>query len=102
MKFSEIVEQACDLLQRTGRVSYRALKVEFDLSDDLLDVLKEELIEVRDLAVDKDGKILVWKGNAVTASTAGAAISSLQPATPQKTSVSSELHPSSLSRVHAS
>jgi len=62
VKFSEIVEQACDLLQRTGHVSYRALKVEFDLSDDLLDVLKEELIEVRDLAVDKDGKILVWTG----------------------------------------
>ena len=81
MKFSEIVEQACDLLQRTGRVSYRALKVEFDLSDDLLDVLKEELIEVRDLAVDKDGKILLWTGASLVPG-AKFQVSSSQPPAP--------------------
>src|SRR5690242_20252199 len=60
MKFSEVVSQTLAWLQREGRVSYRALKLEFDLNDDVLDALKEELIEVKELAVDKDGKMLVW------------------------------------------
>ena len=62
MKFSEIIDQASALLQRKGRITYRALKREFDLSDEDLDILKEELIEARELAVDKDGKMLVWIG----------------------------------------
>ena len=50
MKFSEIVDQATALLQRKGRVSYRALKMEFGLDDDQLDALKEELIDIEELA----------------------------------------------------
>ena len=57
MKFSEIAKEAIALLQDSGRVSYRALKVEFDLTDDLLDILKAELIDIQEAAVDKDGKI---------------------------------------------
>ena len=64
MKFSETLEQASDLLQRKGRLSYRALKLEFDLSEEQLEALKEELIDVQELAVDKDGRMLVWIGNA--------------------------------------
>ena len=75
MKFSEIVKEAVALLQVSGRVSYRALKVEFDLTDDLLDILKEELIDIQEAAVDKDGKMLVWTGD-------GAASSTSQPLTP--------------------
>ena len=37
MKFSKIVKEAIMLLQDAGRVSYRALKVEFDLDDEQLD-----------------------------------------------------------------
>ena len=62
MKFYEVVNQVVALLQREGRVSYRALRLEFDLNDDALEALKEELIEVKELAVDKDGKMLVWVG----------------------------------------
>ena len=62
MKFSEVVAQTLNWLQREGRVSYRALRLEFDLTEDVLDALKEELIEVKELAVDKDGKMLVWVG----------------------------------------
>ena len=64
MKFSEVVSQTLAWLQREGRVSYRALKLEFDLNDDILDALKDEIIEVKELAVDKDGKMLVWAGAA--------------------------------------
>src|SRR4029450_7118545 len=62
MKFSEVMAQTLAWLQREGRVSYRALRLEFDLNDDVLDALKEELIAVKELAVDKDGKMLVWVG----------------------------------------
>jgi class 3 adenylate cyclase len=62
MKFSEVVAQTLTWLQREGRVSYRALRLDFDLKDDVLDALKEELIEVKELAADKDGKMLVWTG----------------------------------------
>ena len=43
MKFSEIIEQASELLQRTGRLTYRSLKREFTLDDEALDDLKFEL-----------------------------------------------------------
>ena len=65
MKFSDIVDQARALLQRKGRISYRALKMEFELDDEQLDVLKEELIDIQELAVDKDSKMLVWSGDGV-------------------------------------
>jgi hypothetical protein len=57
VKFSEIVDQAGDLLRCKGRITYRALKLEFDLSDEQLEVLKEELIDAQELARDKDGKL---------------------------------------------
>ena len=64
MKFSDIVDQARVLLEHRGRLSYRALKREFDLDDETLEDLKAELIDILELAVDKDGKMLVWTGGA--------------------------------------
>src|SRR5258705_12662671 len=66
MKFSEVVEHASTLLQRKGRMTYRALKREFTLDDDTLEDLKFELITGQDLAVDKDGEVLVWVGDKET------------------------------------
>ena len=65
MKFYEIVEQALVLLQRQGRVSYRALKREFALDDDVLEDLKVELIDAKQAARDEDRKILVWASEGV-------------------------------------
>ncbi|MBI3801522.1 MAG: hypothetical protein HY268_31700 [Deltaproteobacteria bacterium] len=62
MKFSDIIDPAKALLQRQGRITYRSLKREFDLEDEALEDLKFELIDGQELAVDKDGKMLVWKG----------------------------------------
>src|SRR5712691_5578856 len=67
MTFDEILEQVITLLQRQGRVSYRALKMRFDLDDEYLDVLKEELIDAQRVATDEDGRILVWTGSPRTA-----------------------------------
>ena len=66
MKFSEIVDQAVEFLRRRERVSYRALKREFDLDDESLEDLKVELIDAQRIAVDEDGKVLVWTGAART------------------------------------
>ena len=63
MKFSEIVDQATALLQRKGRVTYRALKREFDLDDEALEDLKEELIKAARVARDESGEVLVWTGD---------------------------------------
>jgi class 3 adenylate cyclase len=62
VKFSDVVKQTVALLRDSGRITYRTLKREFDLSDDALEDLKFELIEGQELAVDKDGKMLVWTG----------------------------------------
>ena len=62
MKFSEVVEQARILLQRTGKITYRVLKREFALDDEALEDLKEQFILAEGIAVDQDGKVLVWVG----------------------------------------
>ena len=62
MTFEELLDQAIALLQRRGRLTYRALKRQFDLDDDYLADLKAELIQGQRLAVDEDGAVLVWTG----------------------------------------
>src|SRR6266511_6007648 len=66
MTFEELLDQAIALLQRRGRVTYRTLKRQFQLDDDGLEDLKEELIYGQRLAVDEDGRVLVWTGGAST------------------------------------
>ena len=61
MTFDDILAQVVTLLQRQGRVSYRALKVRFDLDDEYLDILREELLYVYPV-LDDQGKGLVWTG----------------------------------------
>jgi len=69
MTFDEILAQIIDLLQREQRVSYRALKVRFQLDDDLLEAVKDELIYAKKLAMDEDNRVLVWIGEQPSVST---------------------------------
>src|SRR2546425_611706 len=62
MTFEEVLDQAIAMLQRRGRVTYRALQRQFNLDDAFLDDLKEELLYGQRLAVDEDGRVLVWVG----------------------------------------
>jgi predicted ATPase/class 3 adenylate cyclase len=64
MDFYEVLEQALDILRRRGRVAYRALKLQFNLDDEQLEALKDELIHAQKLAADEDGRVLVWTGTA--------------------------------------
>src|SRR5262245_37685325 len=67
--FKEILAQVIDWLQQDKRLSYRALKRQFALDDDYLDDLKAELIEARRVAMDEDGRVLVWTGDTAPAAT---------------------------------
>ena len=62
MTFDEVLAGVLDLLQRQGRVFYRALKRRFDLDDDYLEDLKVELLTAQQLARDETGEMLVWTG----------------------------------------
>src|SRR4029453_3847624 len=71
MTFDEVMGQVLDLLQREGRVSYRALKRRFALDDDYLEDVKAEIIQAKRLARDEDGGVGVGgMGAAPTASVA--------------------------------
>jgi class 3 adenylate cyclase len=67
MDFYAVLDQIIALLRQRGRVSYRALKRQFDLDEAYLDDLKVEIIEVQQWAVDQDGTMLVWTGDAASA-----------------------------------
>jgi hypothetical protein len=64
MKFSEVVEQAGALLQRKGRMTYRALKLEFALDEEHFEALKEEILYTHSQVTDDKGRGLVWTGGA--------------------------------------
>ena len=63
MTFRDILTEVMNWLQQDERLSYRALQRQFDLDDDYLEDLKVELIEVKQVAVDQDHKMLVWTGD---------------------------------------
>jgi class 3 adenylate cyclase/pimeloyl-ACP methyl ester carboxylesterase len=67
MTFDEVLDQAIEMLRRRGRVSYRALKRQFDLDDAYLEDLKAEIITVHRLATDQHGEMLVWIGDSTSA-----------------------------------
>src|SRR5919109_5401662 len=63
MSFEEVLDQAITMLQRRGRLTYGALKRQFQLDDAYLDDVKAELIEGQRVAVDEAGRVLVWTGD---------------------------------------
>ena len=59
------------MLQRRGRVTYRALKLQFSLDDDHLEALKDEILYAHPHVVDDDGRGLIWTGAARPTSASG-------------------------------
>src|SRR5262252_1894850 len=62
MDFYEVVGQVLALLQRQGRVSYRALKRQLGLDDDVIEDLKEDLLYTHASAVQADDRGFTWTG----------------------------------------
>src|SRR4030095_14003728 len=62
MTFKDVLAQVIDWLPQDKRITYRALKRQFDLDDEYLEDLKAEMIQAKKLAVDEEGVVLVWAG----------------------------------------
>src|SRR5690349_9237208 len=67
MGFYAVLDQVVALLRQRGRVTYRALKREFQLDDACLEDLKDELINAQRVAVDEQAAVLVWTGGPLAA-----------------------------------
>src|SRR5439155_7536530 len=65
--YDAVLAQVLDLLQQEQRLSYRVLKHRLHLDNDVLEDLKEDLIYAKKLAVDEDGRVLVWAGGTSSA-----------------------------------
>jgi class 3 adenylate cyclase/predicted ATPase len=89
MRFFEVLAQVVGLLVLEQRLSYQALKRLFELDDAYIEDLKVELIEVRQLAKDHEGRMLVWTGEGLAPHTASqrAAHDHQPPSTLQPSSV---------------
>lgn len=87
MTFDEMLDQVRELLQRRSRVTYRSLKLRYQLDDEALAGVTDELIKAERVAVDEDGEVLVWTGASPVQSSEFKVQSSTQP----RTVISSQL-----------
>ena len=60
MDFDELLEQVLALVQRQGRVSYRAIARRFNVDDDFLADLWEEILFAYPHIREEEGRGLVW------------------------------------------
>src|SRR5262245_18783333 len=74
MDFVAIVDQVITLLRQRGRMTYRTLQRQFQLDDEALHDLTDELLYAYPEVRDDAGRGLVWTGGAGTAS-----LSSVEP-----------------------
>jgi len=63
MTFEEILDQAIAMIQRRGRLTYRTLQRQFQLDEDALSDLKDELLFAHPQVHDEAGRGLVWVGD---------------------------------------
>jgi class 3 adenylate cyclase/tetratricopeptide (TPR) repeat protein len=80
MTFEDILDQALNMLQRRGRVTYGTLQRQFALDADALADLTEALLYTHPQIVDDQGRGLCWTGDAAATPAVSPAAS---PATPQ-------------------
>jgi hypothetical protein len=99
MTFDEVLEQIRALLASKGRVTYRALKVRFDVDDEYLAACKEELIEAERVAADENGKVLVWIGDQPVGSPQSSVVSP-QPSASGRRTPNPELAPVNYTPPH--
>jgi class 3 adenylate cyclase len=99
MDYEAILAQVVALLQQEKRVAYRVLKRRLQLDDDLLEDLKDDLIRAKQLAMDEEGKVLVWVADANATPAAGATSSrSDQPPTTEADQVADVASPAATLR----
>src|SRR2546430_12598514 len=73
MTFEGILDHAIAMLQRRGRLTYRTLQLQFQLDDDHLAALKDELLFAYPEVHDEAGRGLIWTGDPGTVAAAASA-----------------------------
>src|SRR5215510_12249512 len=68
MDLYALSDQVVTLLQQRGRLAYRMLKLQFQLDDEQLEALKEELLYAYPQVADDEGRGLVWTEKGAAAS----------------------------------
>jgi len=66
MTYEEILDATKKLLEHRKRLTYGALRRQFDLDDGYLADLKTDIIQDPRFAVDEGGERLVWTGDSQT------------------------------------
>jgi hypothetical protein len=89
MTFDDILAQVLELLKRQGRVSYSALKRRFDLDDNYLNDLKDELLFAHPV-VDADKRGLIWTGDMASGQTVASQLTQPTPQAPLQQHLSSQ------------
>ena len=62
MDFDAVLIEVQEQLAREKRIAYRMLKRQFKLDDEDIEDLKADLVKAKRIAVDEEGKVLVWAG----------------------------------------
>jgi TOMM system kinase/cyclase fusion protein len=91
MDYEAVLAQALILLQQEKRLAYRVLKLRLQLDDDTVEALKDDLIYAKRLAVDEEGRVLVWTGGTSSAPPTASPVP--LPATPDIAPAQSEAAP---------
>jgi hypothetical protein len=65
MTFEEILDQVLAMLQRRGRISYRAMMRQFVLDEAYLEDLKEAILFAHPQIIDEEAE--AWSGPAIPA-----------------------------------
>lgn len=60
LSFEDILKQTTANLKRRGKVSFRAIKRQYDIEDDFLEDIVYELVEIQGVAKTQDDRMLVW------------------------------------------
>jgi len=74
-----VLDQVVALLQRRRRVTYEGLKLQFDLRDEELVVLREEILYAQPRVVDDEGRGLLWTDDASAAPAQASAVAAAPP-----------------------
>ncbi len=74
MDYDAVLAQVLALLQQEQRVAYRVLKRRLQLDDEILADLKDDVIYAKKLAVDEEGRVLVWRGGTSSEPTTAAPV----------------------------
>ncbi|MBI3797632.1 MAG: AAA family ATPase, partial [Deltaproteobacteria bacterium] len=83
MDLYDLSDQIVALLQKRGRLAYRALKLQFQLDEEQLTALKEELLFAHPQITEEEGRGLVWREGTTVARAQLPVASFSQPPAPQ-------------------